>query len=308
MTAVTPYLCAISLMIPYTLVHAQGVPLQTIEGMVESISENHASLSVMQLDPKKHLVPLYPKSYLTLEVAKELQPLVKSFQKGDILEIDFFEDKGKNILQGLSPKSVEVSGLTRLWVVGLSALGLLALTWLFLRAGPINLLIGVDNRYSNSQFQIALWFAVLVVLYVSTNILRGMKCGLCFVGGVGLPENLVMLSGISAFTFATARGITAQKMREPNAAALKPTAATPHFLDNLFRNDEGRFDLGDFQMVVITLLAIAVYIVQAYKWLGSIQCLTYVSLPDVDSTILSLFGLGQGAYLAKKYLGRVGES
>ena len=37
-------------------------------------------LSLMQLHPKKHLVPLYPKSYLTLEVAKELQPLVKSFQ------------------------------------------------------------------------------------------------------------------------------------------------------------------------------------------------------------------------------------
>jgi hypothetical protein len=28
-----------------------------------------------------------------------------------------------------------------------------------------------------------------------------------------------------------------------------------------------------------------------------------VTLPDVDTTILSAFGLGQGAYLAKKALG-----
>lgn len=286
-------------------VNAQGIPPQTVEAMVESISEDQTSLSVLQLDPRTHLVPVVPKSYLTIEVDKELQPLVKGFRRGDIVAVRFIEGKDKKILEGIAPKSVEVSAVTRGLVVSFSALGLLLLTWLFLQAGPSNLLVGVDNRYSNSQLQIAAWFGVLVVLYIAANILRGMECGLCFVGGIAIPQNLILLSGFSAFTFATAKGITVQKL---GAAGLKPAADQPSFLRDLVRNDRGNLDLGDFQMFVITLLAVGVYIVQAFKWLSSIACMTVVSLPDVDTTILSLFGLGQGAYLTKKYLGRLGES
>ena len=34
----------------------------------------------------------------------------------------------------------------------------------------------------------------------------------------------------------------------------------------------------------------------------------YLLMPDVDTTILATFGLGQGAYLTKKAVGAVGTS
>jgi hypothetical protein len=60
-------------------------------------------------------------------------------------------------------------------------------------------------------------------------------------------------------------------------------------------------------MFVITVLAVGVYLIQAVHFLGTIEMLSVVSLPDVGSTILTTFGVGQGAYLAKKAVGKVGE-
>ena len=56
-------------------------------------------------------------------------------------------------------------------------------------------------------------------------------------------------------------------------------------------------------MVVITILAVVVYLAQLFAFLGSIELLKVVTIPDVDTTILATFGLGQGAYLTKKYAG-----
>jgi hypothetical protein len=35
-------------------------------------------------------------------------------------------------------------------------------------------------------------------------------------------------------------------------------------------------------------------------FLGVLEARASVSLPDVDGTVLAMFGVGQGAYLAKK--------
>ncbi len=63
---------------------------------------------------------------------------------------------------------------------------------------------------------------------------------------------------------------------------------------------DGAADIGDFQLVVITILAVSVYLVQIWAWLGNIPVGVTTTLPDVDTTILATFGLGQGAYLFKK--------
>lgn len=54
-------------------------------------------------------------------------------------------------------------------------------------------------------------------------------------------------------------------------------------------------------MLVVTLLAVFVYLFQVYCFLGAMECIKVVQIPDVDTTILAFFGLGQGAYLTKKY-------
>ncbi|HEY4920066.1 MAG TPA: hypothetical protein VII40_08185, partial [Xanthobacteraceae bacterium] len=81
---------------------------------------------------------------------------------------------------------------------------------------------------------------------------------------------------------------------------------TPNILTDLFTNDYGQVDIGDFQMAFITLIAAVIFVLQGFDFLGDIpQGVT--QLPDVDSTLLSTFGIGQGAYLIKKMASNVGE-
>ncbi len=205
----------------------------------------------------------------------------------------------------------------------------------FLLSGlhPLQLIVGEDNRYSNSKFQVALWFFVLIATYIATF---GLRAFAGVIGQIGIPEHLLLLSGMSAFTYAAAKGITTSKVNDAQAQGIadpKNTAASPSLLRNLTHDDgvaplaaepavpgaplrllrAGRLpslDLGDAQMVIVTLLAVAVYIYIVLHFMGIPDKLyaPTASLPDVDSTILSVFGLGQGAYITKKAVGNVGQS
>lgn len=53
-------------------------------------------------------------------------------------------------------------------------------------------------------------------------------------------------------------------------------------------------------MFAWALLAAGVYLLQMLAFLQTLPLSASVSLPDVDSTLLSFFGIGQGAYLVKK--------
>jgi hypothetical protein len=117
------------------------------------------------------------------------------------------------------------------------------------------------------------------------------------------------LSGISGLTFAGAKGITANKAANPPPVALNAVvpngkrnnikAATTSLAD-LLKDDNGNYDFGDFQMLIMTLIAVTSYTIIAYHFLGVLEARASVSLPDVDGTVLAMFGVGQGAYLAKK--------
>jgi hypothetical protein len=76
----------------------------------------------------------------------------------------------------------------------------------------------------------------------------------------------------------------------------------------LTSNDSGQLDLGDIQMLVVTLIAVVSYAVLEFHDLGTLKAVAGLTLKDVDTTILSAFGLGQGAYLTKKAVGTVGNT
>jgi len=61
-------------------------------------------------------------------------------------------------------------------------------------------------------------------------------------------------------------------------------------------------------MLIVTLVAVGMYLVLTFHFLGFIANIKSISLPDVDTTILASFGLGQGAYLTKKAAGDLGNS
>lgn len=233
---------------------------------------------------------------LTVADAEDKADL-KQLKKGDLVWITA---DGK-ALREIEIQKVAVSFLMRLVTVLVVMLALGALTWLLLGRGqPLSrFIVGRDNRYSKSKFQIAMWFATVLIVYLATFYLRWWASVPSLVGGIDIPQNLLLLSGISALSFATAKGITQRKENNP-ATAPKQAAAAPRFASDLVSDDSGQPDLGDFQMVMIVIIAVGVYIVQAFSFLSLLEMRSLVSLPDVDPTLLGIFGISHGAYLTKK--------
>jgi hypothetical protein len=239
--------------------------------------------------------------------------------------------------------------------VGMPALLLVGVACLFTGWQPLTFVIGQDGRYSNSKFQVVLWFWIVISSYAGVFAFRVIYAGWDFVGGVGIPQNLLLLSGLSALTYGGAKAITTAKANAADAAAAnaikdatiaaaacdaaagtrdEPVAAarmnlakvaavaaasiaaikkpdpnvTASLVDDLVKNDAGGLDFGDFQMIVVTLIAVGAYLMLIYHFMHVVEFRKNVTLPDVDTTVLALFGLGQGAYLAKKAGGDLGKS
>lgn len=192
---------------------------------------------------------------------------------------------------------------------------------------PQLLVIGADNRYSMSKFQMAAWFFMLFMVYLASVLILLVKGWLGYLGQLEIPQNLVVLSGLSALTYGTAKLITVSKVEDAKANAapegiaaaspaqlaarrvveLKVQGAPRPRLRDMVRDDEGCVDLGNCQALFITLLAIVLYVVSAFPFLMRFSVSAHMMLPDVDTTLLSLFGLGQGAYLIKKVAATAGK-
>lgn len=246
---------------------------------------------------------------------------LKQLHAGDRIKVTFtFGENSQNVLSAFCTDSApEPEPHTRIWVLVVSAAVCLLLYCIFSGFKPQTLIIGQDNRYSNSKFQIAVWFFVLITTYIAVLWLRVWYAGCDFVGGVNIPQNLLLLSGMSVLTFGGAKAITTSKV---NAEKSKPNGnqdpkqaagAEANVLRDLTHNDgtansPARLDFGDFQMLIVTLIAVGTYLVLVFSFLGTIETSKSVTLPDVDTTILAAFTLGHGAYLTKKAVGNVGES
>jgi hypothetical protein len=231
-------------------------------------------------------------------------------QSGDTIKINVDDKSNPQRIMGIEEIKRPISRWWRLLALLTAFVVLLALAALVTRGAPANFLLGFDNRYSNSQCQLAIWFGVVATAYLAAVALRIVSLGSDFVGGVGLPENLIALTGLSAFTFGGAKVITAQKVAAAEQANLpppKPSAAKSNLLTDLVQNDRGAADLGDFQMIMIALAAALIFLLSAFHFLGTLSLETQVMLPDVDTTLLSGFGLGQGACLIKKAALKAGE-
>ncbi|MNL85300.1 hypothetical protein D3C87_2135690 [compost metagenome] len=53
-------------------------------------------------------------------------------------------------------------------------------------------------------------------------------------------------------------------------------------------------------MVLISVVAAGIFLVSSIHAMLMLEIAAGIILPDVDSALLATFGLGQGAYLAKK--------
>ena len=177
---------------------------------------------------------------------------------------------------------------------------LLIIAFVFIRGHPTELFLGEDNRYSSPKFQTVLWFSLVISAYVAIVSHRIAAAGWNYIGEVDIPQNLLILSGISVLAFTAAKAITTGKPEgKPD---MKAPAPQPRAI-NLITDDADKTDLGDFQMVAITILAVIIYAISAVEFMEQIEFRRVVTMPDVDATLLSIFGLRQAAYLGKKAAG-----
>jgi hypothetical protein len=241
---------------------------------------------------------------------EKLVSRLNNFLMGDRVNLTYNE---KDELLSISTVDVSVPTNDRLRAFSFAALFLFLASFVALGLAKRNILairelfVGYDQRLSNSKSQAAIWFFVLIVSYLSITYVRIQNGGFDFVGGISIPQNLLLLSGISAFTFAGSMAITqSQVNRNPNSkpiAAIGTASLADYFLD-----DDDNTDFGDFQMSIITLLAVVVFLVQIFNYIGVVSLSKSIAMPDLDTTILALFGLGQGSYLAKKAVAASGAT
>jgi hypothetical protein len=302
---------------------------------IRNVSSDGDSLEVMT---EGHLQTLAVKDTV-------LRKRVSGLTSGDMVDTRIEMVNGNSELMEMKIPVVLVSVYHRV-IANMWSLLLLLLVTLALSKGKLfSFIVGTDGRYSNSKFQLAIWFGAFVWTYVTAVMLRLWASGwnLDLLGGLGIQQNILMLSGLSGLTFGAAKAITQNKAddeakkkaddeakkkadeeaksrstedRNMGPATGNGSSGTPkrqdpvvpNFPGDLVLDNKGKSDLGDLQMLVISLIAVIIYFLSVFHFLGSLELVKNVSLPDVDTALLTAFGLGQGAYLIKKSAGKLGEA
>lgn len=286
---------------------SKGMAVLTVT--LPGMDETEALLLVRRLEDERQ--PAVPGS-------KELRPVLLVPRPEDQMKLMRVKphDKLQLKVDETGKQVVEILDITRFSGRLARSMALLAgfmvvsgLAALVTRGRPLRFLVGADNRYSNSQVQLVLWFTTIATVYLAAQILR-LRWDWGLAGGVDIPNNLLVLSGLSVLSFGGAKVITGQKVddaAQSQSAPVKVAAAHANLLTDLVQNDLGQSDFGDFQMILVTLAAIGIFGLSAFQFLGDLSLVNGVTLPDVDTTLLSAFGLGQGAYLLKKAALKAGK-
>ncbi|MDQ5826260.1 MAG: hypothetical protein M3441_18865 [Chloroflexota bacterium] len=170
--------------------------------------------------------------------------------------------------------------LVIMWLV----VSLITGTW-----NPVKFAMGVDNRYSISKFQLLLWtvtvlFAYIAVVYARVE--QGLSADV-----PNVPDNVLLALGLSGATSVVAKGIKVNNLR--TGKELSTTLDNHGPLSTLLTDDDGSLSLHKLQYLVWTFVAIGVFLV-------SLDQSNRLTLPDIDTTLLVLSGIGAGTYLGKK--------
>jgi len=138
-------------------------------------------------------------SFVIPETAKDLLAGLNKFTAGDLLILEKVKDS-PDVLKSVEAQAFKLSRWRRVWILFFSLIGYWLLLWSLGRFfKKKNVLLGEDGRYSNSKFQIALWFGVLIMSYIDTVVLRWWYCENCFLAGISIPDNLLLSQDLALF-------------------------------------------------------------------------------------------------------------
>ncbi len=173
------------------------------------------------------------------------------------------------------------------------AFALMSGTW-----DPRKYVLGKDRRASSSKLQFLLWTAVVGFSYAAafaTYAARASQGQWDF--HIVIPPALIAAMGLSTATLVGAKAITTSQVASGSVA--KENAPAPDH-SGLVRGDSGDPDFAKAQMLGWTLIALVTYAVRMYAFLEKPPAVA--ALPDLDESLVFLSGIGQAAYLGKKFV------
>jgi hypothetical protein len=144
----------------------------------------------------------------------------------------------------------------------------------------------IDGSPSASRAQFVLWTAVAAYSYIAITADKAIIHGF-FDLRTAFPINLILAMGLSAGTAIVSQSIS--KPISDKSADIK---------GGILLDDAGNFDLGKIQMMAWTGIAAGSYLIIVYHNIFSGFDLP--GLPDIDTSLLALMGIGDTTYLLKK--------
>src|SRR5262249_5466292 len=137
-----------------------------------------------------------------------------------------------------------------------------------------------ERPYSLSLFQMAFWFALVIIAYVFVWMINDELDT--------ITGSVLALIGIGAGTAISASVIEKNKMEAAPAAA--PAKTSRGFINDVISDAEG-VSLHRFQMFIWTLVLGIIFVASVYKNL---------SMPEFSATLLGLMGISSGTYVGFK--------
>jgi hypothetical protein len=144
----------------------------------------------------------------------------------------------------------------------------------------------IDSAPSASRAQFVIWTAVAAYSYIAITADKVIIHGF-FNFATDFPVNLILAMGLSAGT-----AIASQSISKP------ATGDITGIKGGILLDDAGNFDLGKIQMMAWTVIAAGAYLIAVYHNIFSGFALP--GLPDIDTSLLALMGIGDTTYLLKK--------
>lgn len=141
-----------------------------------------------------------------------------------------------------------------------------------------------DNCYSLSRFQIYIWTVWVVIAFAAVAFY---SCSFPKV-----PDNLAILMGINGLTTVLSTAI----VKHPKSGNTIQKQASPSFYKDIFLDENGTLDLPRTQMFIWTIVILITHVF--IFWNGYYTATP--EIPNVDTGLLILMGVSNGAYLGVK--------
>lgn len=154
------------------------------------------------------------------------------------------------------------------------------------RRNVIQEIYKIDGIPSASRAQFLIWTAVAAYSYIAITADKAIIHGY-YDFTTEFPLNLILAMGLSAGTALVSQSISKQK-----------DDVIVDSRGGILLDDLGNFDLGKIQMMAWTAIAAGGYLILVYH--NILSGFALPGLPDIDTSLLALMGIGDTTYLLKK--------